>query len=1239
MVEIFIYVYLFSFKQRVLELDSRNFTAYLMLAAAHQDDSPADAVKFLKQAVTCTNDPSFAYVGLLKCASNDEIPDICRKLLQHAPNRYPEVYKKLETAALITKNEKICIEILANELKVSTEETRNRLAYASLLVIFLQSSQIDNVWTDLFSKTLEHSVADKMAPNHTQIYRRYLKVLYQQKRYELLLEKCLELLESNPKAPCPLELLCKVYADTFEQPDFVFNQLVPDGIIPYADDLLQVNATSSHALLAKGLHLYSIRSYVEARDCLNNANNVSSMNVLCLKTLAATHFQLGAYTLAEYYYSHIKCVNVEYIQSLVEQQNEKKSLQALDLVPQVSEPTDSVEKIDLIEATAKASFQTRKGENGVKCIEQLLAENALDRVNILLAHKHRLENESGKALEILLGTSFESSRYYLILAQCHFDAQHYQEALNFALMATKMEPYNSNCYFWLGQIYTINGDTVRSRKCFEKSVFLNPQHEQSVILLSTIYRQLFEWDLNLNLLQTAAQAIPNRSCKWATLQLGFHNLGQNEFEEAIGAFRTCLRLDPKDLASWEGLADSYLKRGSFSSALKIYQKICELTNNKFYPRLQVANIKSTLRYYNEAIVCYNELLLEEPNSVPSLKGIAEVHLRLGQQYFDNRLLGRAKHHVEQAVKHLIVAIQLRSNFICLWRLLGNSFDLAASFPVGEAVLSVPGSLANEAVDVSTLKGDQLYEFASKFYCRALKINATDELLWYELAINYYNRAIRYGTESTKRKLVDLATEATKHVIKLSPGRWKHWNLLGVICTTEEINNPRLAQHCFIKALELDKKSAVVWTNLGVLYLSKSIHNASMANAAFTHAQQSEPSYSNAWTGQAQIAELVDSTETIDLLKHSISLSCCDQSALRYAHWVCTYLNDSDPLTSTISLDSRLRYAIENMHAIPTALDALTSYCRSKGADVSPEGLTFLGILHFKQRNWNSAINAFNQALVIVTTPNERDKLLCNVAYSYLKNYDALQAVQAFSSVSEATYYSSMGLAYAQFKAKQYESSYATYQSTLEYLARDDLEKSFILIAISSMVYVFQGESDAKSVLFQCIGLPDPPVEALLSACSLGILHDDMPLSQLVLKELTKYESDPKWCHHVAFLTAQLYVQMNETKRALLYLYSKVHSFPNRPLLRQLLASFLLRNCKKDEKHATAANRMIEGTITLERKNINHDMSSLDISKLLALASEATRCINPNMSRKLAQKAVHLNPACKEAWSAHALVVS
>lgn len=39
------------------------------------------------------------------------------------------------------------------------------------------------------------------------------------------------------------------------------------------------------------------------------------------------------------------------------------------------------------------------------------------------------------------------------------------------------------------------------------------------------------------------------------------------------------------------------------------------------------------------------------------------------------------------------------------------------------------------------------------------------------------------------------------------------------------------------------------------------------------------------------------------------------------------------------------------------------------------------------------------------------------------------------------------------------------------------------------------------------------------------------------------------------------------------------------------------------------------------------------AKSMAIASEAMEGVNKHLKNKLAQKAVHLNPSCREAWGA------
>lgn len=279
-------------------------------------------------------------------------------------------------------------------------------------------------------------------------------------------------------------------------------------------------------------------------------------------------------------------------------------------------------------------------------------------------------------------------------------------------------------------------------------------------------------------------------------------------------------------------------------------------------------------------------------------------------------------------------------------------------PISQAFLQVPGFLANVNEELTTINGEKLYELSARCYCRAIKICSDDVLLWYELALNYYLRAIRYcSTQPEERiKFLKLAAETAKYTIKLLPTRWMNWNLLGVICATSDINNLPLAQHCFIKSLELNKKAAIAWTNLGVLYFSQG--EIKLANKAFSRSQQSETSYANGWTGQACIAERIgEAEEAMDLFKHCTSLVYSEESALGFTHWVCSVLDNTK-----LKSDPKFKYFIEQMHAVPLALDCIEWYCQAEDVNTSLESLCFMGYLYYQQRLWPNAIRAFTAAV-------------------------------------------------------------------------------------------------------------------------------------------------------------------------------------------------------------------------------------------------------------------------------------
>lgn len=89
---------------------------------------------------------------------------------------------------------------------------------------------------------------------------------------------------------------------------------------------------------------------------LDPANNVSNdEDKLCLRLLADTHLKLHAFTLAEYYYTKIKAMNVKYLKSLVQQKCTTKCQEVIASISMVENDStlSDDEKQQLIEIHAK----------------------------------------------------------------------------------------------------------------------------------------------------------------------------------------------------------------------------------------------------------------------------------------------------------------------------------------------------------------------------------------------------------------------------------------------------------------------------------------------------------------------------------------------------------------------------------------------------------------------------------------------------------------------------------------------------------------------------------------------------------------------------------------------------------------------------------------------------------------------------------------------------------------------
>lgn len=146
------------------------------------------------------------------------------------------------------------------------------------------------------------------------------------------------------------------------------------------------------------------------------------------------------------------------------------------------------------------------------------------------------------------------------------------------------------------------------------------------------------------------------------------------------------------------------------------------------------------------------------------------------------------------------------------------------------------------------------------------------------------------------------------------------------------------------------------------------------------------------------------------------------------------------------------------------------YVQNEESEASIASLTFQGFLYARKKLYKQAIISFTRACQQAEPGKDRDNLYTNLGYLYLKLGQPEQAVSAFDNVAHTSFKPITGLALAYYRCGQSPESYATYYNLLDSgVAQDDEKAASILVAMASLVYASQGETDTKTLLYQWYG--------------------------------------------------------------------------------------------------------------------------------------------------------------------------
>ena len=1218
---------------KILMKDQNNYNALMLLAAAMKeiDEYNPQVPLILQKGIKIQADNPLAWYGLVSYYEKKLDDNECYnqlllaycKLLEiesdskftNIMSRISNLFTQLKDVATITQ----CIEHLI-ELRKNLDDNKIKIIDKTLGWLLLDNFCNLNKYQNLLESIFKSTINDLDATDQQNFYTKYLKILYDKDELVDLVKEAINMHQRFPQDIIPLEYICLAYSER----NILDENFTDVGITQFYEGCLKLNKECEAAKIAKVLDLAKSGNLIIARDILKDILVSTPRSVRGWMALSQINMKLYCWEDAEVAAKRVLDMKKYKIKNKLLYKMKETLVEAMSLTNDKSkwetafrmcEQIHPSARLDLIRVHLSILLHQPDVEILLNNLES--KDETRTHTNILRALYLKQNKQYDEAVNILDSAVRKSglaqtSQAWLLLGTIYWEMAEYNYSLMAFLNGIKADRFNWKCLVYLGQYYRDYGnDMERSRRCYQTALQINPNSEEAGIGLSTAYRLLKNRDANIKLLQmlTAQDSGP----RWAWLQLGLQYLDQGNAEQAIKAFQYVIRADPSDSHCWESLADAYFIRGAHTSALKSYQRVLELCPKLLYPMIQLAYIKLIIGQYNEAKKDFEQILINKSCYIPALKGLAETCLALAKDYTAKQLLGRVNDYLQQAMDSLTVAIKERKDISCLWKLLGDVCYRVAMLPDKYSHLKVSSILIKyENVEhIVLLKRIDMFSLSARCYCCALSLSPESVFLWYDLALCYLMQ-LQHDPSINHKDHASKCLAAAKHAVKLCPSTWKHWNLLGIICMSPYVKNYALAQHAFVMAIDKELNNATVWSNLGTLYLY--IGSLYKANEAYSRAQRADPSYINSWIGQALIAEMMNRKETADLFRHARQLGYHSQAAIGYTHWVLNMILGPNTKHDILYIDTT-----QSMHAISSAADVMTWYVENHPNDCYARNA--YGLLLERQRLYKSAAEQFAVA-VCNSTKNEKDLVSINLARVLIRLKRYNEAIKICQGVANINYNSQCNLALALFKAQLYEEAYNTYEKTLHSFANTEAQKSYTLCAMAAIAYSFHRVNDAKTLLFQCIQIQPPDIMGLLAAASLGILHGDINLAVLVLKELEFYVPHPEYGHHVLRLFAYYHLIGDNVQNAITILSKEIFRCPGNVKYWTILLRILL------ETDLQLFSRCAQKVLFLNRNIITENHAHVACALSFS-------CFMQNMgpaSIRSLQKLLFTYPASIESWA-------
>lgn len=412
------------------------------------------------------------------------------------------------------------------------------------------------------------------------------------------------------------------------------------------------------------------------------------------------------------------------------------------------------------------------------------------------------------------------------------------------LAAAKLNPNDGGAFRSLGHHYSRAGDEQRAARCYQRAVTLDPDDAEAGEALCDLLDVEGKESLELAVCKEAAGKSPRAF--WAFRRLGYLQVHQKKWSDAIQSLQHSIRGYPTCSDLWEALGLAYHRLGMFTAAVKSYGRAIELDSSRVFVLIESGNIQLMLGHFRKGVEQFRSAIEMAPHNHSAFFGLASALLAWSKHCVTTGAFTWAANLLKEASEAAKICTSLTGNLSCVWKLHADTqLALARCFPWEDGEFK--RGMDEEIFKASVLEWKNTCLSAASgaklSYQRALHLTPWEANIHIDTAICLDLMCIMEGSNSVGPIDWELPEKMSLGGLILEPVNKDFWVTLGSVSS-----NQALKQHSLIRALHLDTSLSEAWAYLGKIYRQSG--DKQLAKRAFDQARSIDPSLALPWAGMS-----------------------------------------------------------------------------------------------------------------------------------------------------------------------------------------------------------------------------------------------------------------------------------------------------------------------------------------------------------------------------------------------------